>query len=514
MEEYKCVRSSYAGKQVFITGGTGFLGKMVIFRLLQTCPDVARIFVLIRPTKGKSFEERERCFFTNELLGHLPLELLKSKITCLEGDVMEHKLGLSTKEESLLEHLDIVIHCAAAINFSEPLRLATKINLLGTKHVLELCDKSLKKDILFIHASSYSCWFTYEVLEEEVMEVPKELGRLEPLEFLGDIDSFDEQQLEDFESKYIGFKPPKFSNTYMLTKSLAETLIKNWPEKKVRRAIVRMPFIFSAIKEPQVGWYDGPQTVAAVFNFWATGFLRDIYFDHNTIYDQVPVDICANCMLIAGHELNILDENRTIVRNISALDGKVPTLQEYTALAARLGNEYPTKNMLRAPVMEGHRKTSSRGLIRFDIDWFLKHSLFACFADLLLRLQGQKPKMVQMYAKLKPFFGEISLKLFKQQVTMRTDMFRRYFQSSDLLSAEDRELFYCDPQTIDWDLYLKGHFFRLRRYGLKENDKTISSSQKRFARVLFYNNLLTLLPGLGIAVLTAVCFNWLQMHTG
>ena len=54
----KTVREYFAGKTVLITGGTGFVGKVLIEKLLRCCSDVGTIFCLIRPKKGKSAEER------------------------------------------------------------------------------------------------------------------------------------------------------------------------------------------------------------------------------------------------------------------------------------------------------------------------------------------------------------------------------------------------------------------------------------------------------------------------
>ena len=53
----------YEGKSIFITGGTGFIGKVVVEKLLRSCPKIKNIYFLVRPKKGKSCVERmERIF--------------------------------------------------------------------------------------------------------------------------------------------------------------------------------------------------------------------------------------------------------------------------------------------------------------------------------------------------------------------------------------------------------------------------------------------------------------------
>lgn len=53
----------FAETVILLTGATGFLGKALLEKLLRACPRVATIFILIRPKRRQTIEER-----FNELL--------------------------------------------------------------------------------------------------------------------------------------------------------------------------------------------------------------------------------------------------------------------------------------------------------------------------------------------------------------------------------------------------------------------------------------------------------------
>lgn len=52
------IQEFYAGQSVFITGGTGFMGKLLIEKLLRSCPGIAFIYLLVRPKKEKDVHQR------------------------------------------------------------------------------------------------------------------------------------------------------------------------------------------------------------------------------------------------------------------------------------------------------------------------------------------------------------------------------------------------------------------------------------------------------------------------
>jgi len=52
------VAEMLAGRAVFITGATGFLGGVLLERLLRCCPEMTKAFVLVRERRGKDPKTR------------------------------------------------------------------------------------------------------------------------------------------------------------------------------------------------------------------------------------------------------------------------------------------------------------------------------------------------------------------------------------------------------------------------------------------------------------------------
>lgn len=68
--------------------------------------------------------------------------MLLNKILPIYGDISQEKLGLSDDDFSLLcNNVNIVVHCAATLDFETDLKTAVIINLLGTKRIIDLCKE-------------------------------------------------------------------------------------------------------------------------------------------------------------------------------------------------------------------------------------------------------------------------------------------------------------------------------------------------------------------------------------
>ena len=58
LSESESIKKFYDGAEMFITGGSGFIGKTLIEKLLRSCPGIRTIYVLMRPKKNKTLEDR------------------------------------------------------------------------------------------------------------------------------------------------------------------------------------------------------------------------------------------------------------------------------------------------------------------------------------------------------------------------------------------------------------------------------------------------------------------------
>lgn len=57
-EEKSEIAEWYNGQSIFITGGTGFMGKVLVEKLLYASPNIGNIYILMRSKRGKEPEKR------------------------------------------------------------------------------------------------------------------------------------------------------------------------------------------------------------------------------------------------------------------------------------------------------------------------------------------------------------------------------------------------------------------------------------------------------------------------
>lgn len=52
------IRDFYRNKAILITGTTGFIGKVVLEKLMTSCPEIRKFYLLVRPKKDTKPMER------------------------------------------------------------------------------------------------------------------------------------------------------------------------------------------------------------------------------------------------------------------------------------------------------------------------------------------------------------------------------------------------------------------------------------------------------------------------
>jgi fatty acyl-CoA reductase len=58
----------FRGQNIFVTGATGFMGKVLLEKILRSCPDVGNIYILMRPKKGKTPGDRVQDVISSQVI--------------------------------------------------------------------------------------------------------------------------------------------------------------------------------------------------------------------------------------------------------------------------------------------------------------------------------------------------------------------------------------------------------------------------------------------------------------
>ncbi|XP_011707146.1 PREDICTED: putative fatty acyl-CoA reductase CG5065 [Wasmannia auropunctata] len=147
------IQSFYAGQSVFITGGTGFLGKILIEKLLRSCSDIEAIYLLIRSKKDKSPESRLNEMFNSILYDRVRVEVsnFRKKIVPIMGDLEIEDLGLSENDKDILiRKISIIFHVAANVRFKEKIKVSTTINVNSTDIILNIAKRMPNLKVIFL----------------------------------------------------------------------------------------------------------------------------------------------------------------------------------------------------------------------------------------------------------------------------------------------------------------------------------------------------------------------------
>jgi nucleoside-diphosphate-sugar epimerase len=114
---------------IFLTGVPGFLGTRLLRALAHRFPD-ASFGLLVQP----KFEVKAQ-----HVLGDLGLT---DRAELFPGDITEPDLGLGDQYDAVADRITMACHLAAVYDLSVPREVGWRINVEGTRHVLDLLDRS------------------------------------------------------------------------------------------------------------------------------------------------------------------------------------------------------------------------------------------------------------------------------------------------------------------------------------------------------------------------------------
>lgn len=175
------IKSFYENGHIFITGGTGFLGKVLIEKLLRSCPGIEHIYVLMRAKKtqdvGARFVEFQKQSVFDRIRSECPQVL--SKLTIISGEIGPAGLQIRAEDELLLiRKVTVVFHVAATIKFNEELKDAADLNTIGTLRVMEFCTKLVRlKGVVHVSTAFCNPSASLALIKESVDETSEPIAK-------------------------------------------------------------------------------------------------------------------------------------------------------------------------------------------------------------------------------------------------------------------------------------------------------------------------------------------------
>jgi long-chain acyl-CoA synthetase len=351
------VREALGGKNILLIGATGFIGKVWLTNLLSDLPEIGRVFLLVRRNRTTTSLERFQRVVEEspvfELLaaryGDKFGEFLRERIEIVEGDVTKPGLGMSAESRRRLGRvLDVIINSSGLTDFNPDLRDALETNVRATAHVLDFiheCDhaallhlstcyvigrrdgrilEELPKNYTPTGRKDFDAVKEWQSLEALIRETEARAESPELTAMLRGEALKKEHAAKDLHGPALENQIRKnrvrwlrqtltdaatsranelgWPNTYTFTKSLSESLIRNFLDAtpKAAIAVVRPAIVESSIEKPFLGWNEGINTSASLSYLLGT-FFRQLPTKETKCLDLIPVDLlCSGMTLIAA----------------------------------------------------------------------------------------------------------------------------------------------------------------------------------------------------------------------
>nr|XP_029729322.1 fatty acyl-CoA reductase wat-like [Aedes albopictus] len=479
------ILSMYKDATILITGGTGFLGKILLEKVLR-CLDVKKIFLLIRRKDDMSAQERlvkllqdtvfekVRNMYPSEAQLFSKLEAVQMD---LEADALLRGGGKSSvSEQRLLQETEIIFNVLASVKFNETIRNALSTNVGGTRKVLQLAQR-MQRLRSVVHVSTlYSNCNRVDIEERIYDDLPLRQDVTLQLST-----TLTDQEMERFQHCCLGPMP----NTYTFSKKCAEVMIRD-EFSQLPIGIFRPPIVISTYREPLPGWTDNLNGPTGLCMWTVKGFIHTIWGDASKRANLVPVDYCVNAMIVAAYDIML---RRRDYRRRDP-DGSVEEVNESGKSSDRVvigdASIVPTYNYM----YQEHSLTWGRYMALCSIGFesrihqfvwkycycitayrplfrllsFCFHSVPARLLDMVRRVRNKKPFYCKALRKTTHFL-ELMSYFGLREWTIGSGNVRRL---RSLLSSEEARLLEFDMGTINWTEYFWTYIPGIRRYWFKE----------------------------------------------
>ncbi|XP_037472310.1 fatty acyl-CoA reductase 1-like isoform X2 [Triticum dicoccoides] len=311
----------FRDRSILITGSTGFLGKMLVEKILRVQPDVRKLYLLVRAPDAASAEHR----VLTEVVATKLFDVLRSKhgadfnsfiknkISPLPGDITKETCALrNSMVEQISKDIHVIVSVAATTSFYERYDVALASNTLGVAHVCDLAKKCANLKML-LHVSTA---FVAGEQEGLLLEKPFDVGKALKKDYNLDIQSeiklvesvksklriqFSNDKIEKRKMKELGLKRARhfgWPNVYSLTKAMGEMLLGTLG-RDLPAVIVRPSIISSTFQEPMPGWTEGTRTMDMLYVAYNDQKLPCFIADRTVI-----VDVTLHVMSVFGHSLS------------------------------------------------------------------------------------------------------------------------------------------------------------------------------------------------------------------
>lgn len=458
----------YRGSTVLITGASGFLGQVLLEKILRSL-DVRKVYVMIRSKRNSSPEERlqrmmEGILFEKVWLDPVRAKEVKGKVVPVEVDVdSDENLVSEEVKMTLLEEVDVVFNLLASINFNEPVNCALRTNVEYTDRILGFVSQ-MKRLKVVVHVSTFFSNCDKNIIEERIYD---DIGFGGYANVMNIVSRLSDSERQTMEPLLIG----NFPNTYTFSKKCAEVMVRD-KYGSLPIGIFRPPIVSSTYQEPIAGWIDNFNGPSGLVVMLSEGLYSAALVDVRKRPYLVPVDYCVNALLICAVDICKQRSLRMDIPVYNYTDpGQIFTweriierfyegLNPYKRLLATLLTATVTRNPVRYAVC----KTVMR------VEGFI--------LDLLRHLRGQDPAMGKIFERM--ISQSDVLKFFTfHEWTMQNENMQRVW--NDEVTKEEAQIFPLDLTKVDWDDYYRNFVPGVVKYAIeprKAKDAGKASSGK------------------------------------